>query len=377
MIVNQAVNYLTIGIANEFVNAGWKVSLVAGSVHEQGEDLLPEVQIEFINRFSEASTFSKALNWFIALFKSYIKLLFHNGKDEILYISNPPMIYWLSALLKNRFSILIWDVYPDTLKIFNVSEKNPIYRFWAYMNRKLFKKADQIYTIGVKISESLGQYVDCGKISVFNLWSIFGPTEYIPKSHNEFLIKRGQEGKFIVQYSGNIGMTHNVEVLLTVAEKLVEYKDIWIQIIGRGHRAQYIPEQIKIRDLRNIEFLHFQEDEDFAKSLSACDVGVVILDARTSRGSVPSKTYNLMAFAKPILYVSSKESELNEYARLYGNGLCFENTEVSAIVDFIRKLAEDHEYYEDLSLNSKKAARKFTRSNAASFVKVFTENSNI
>ena len=38
VVVNQAVNYLTIGICNEFSKKFDNVSLITGSIHSQGEE---------------------------------------------------------------------------------------------------------------------------------------------------------------------------------------------------------------------------------------------------------------------------------------------------------------------------------------------------
>ena len=39
VVVNQAVNYLTIGLCNEFAAKFENVSLITGSIHVQGEEL--------------------------------------------------------------------------------------------------------------------------------------------------------------------------------------------------------------------------------------------------------------------------------------------------------------------------------------------------
>ena len=371
VIVNQAVNYLTIGICNEFAQASWKVTLITGSIHVQGEQLLPQIELRYINRFSEKRLLRKAVNWIIALTKIYYLLIRFHRNSTILYISNPPVNYWLSLILRNKYSILIWDVYPDALKIFGVGERNVIYHFWRLINRHLFRKANNIYTVGNSISQLISQYVAIDKIILFNLWSVFNAIDYIPKTQNEFLRRKGLKEKFIVQYSGNIGITHNVEVLMDVAEKLQPYDEIYFQIIGRGHRTIKIKQDIEDRNFKNVSFLDFQQDDDFAASLSAADLGVVILDSKTPKGSVPSKTYNLMVFAKPILYIASPQSELYHYAMTYENGECLDKNDIEAMAAFILNLFYDRSYYQKLSRNSLKASAFFRRSNAADFVELF------
>ena len=45
VIVNQAVNYLTVGIANAFADKFEAVELITGSIHIQGDELNPSVKV--------------------------------------------------------------------------------------------------------------------------------------------------------------------------------------------------------------------------------------------------------------------------------------------------------------------------------------------
>ena len=69
VIINQAVNYLTIGICNEFQKCFDKVALITGSVHEQGEKLDHRISISKITRWREEHGVKKALIYFKALFQ--------------------------------------------------------------------------------------------------------------------------------------------------------------------------------------------------------------------------------------------------------------------------------------------------------------------
>ena len=368
VFVNQAVNYLSIGIVNEFAQKFEHVALVTGSVHVQGESLDKDVQINSIIRFTEAKLWKKFLNWIIASFQIFYLLLIKYRKHEVFFIPNPPIAYLMMLVLPHRFSILKWDVYPDVLKIFGIRETNLIYRFWAYLNRRIFRKAFGVYTIGQKITELIAQYVEEEKITKTPLWTTFTDFTPIPKEENKFIREHKLWNKFIVQYSGNIGVTHNVELLIDVAEALVNEHHIHFQIIGRGNRYKEIKARIDSSKLENCQLLPFQSDDLFPHSLSAANLGVVVLDDKTSKGSVPSKTYNLMTAAKPIIYIASKESELYDYAERYKNGKCFHSSEISKIAEFITQVAADQRQYEQLSDNSLLASKDFTRANAMKLV---------
>ena len=77
--------------------------------------------------------------------------------------------------------------------------------------------------------------------------------------------------------------------------------------------SQLIERLIEERGLDNVQMLPFQTDEMFPYSLSAADLGVVILHESVGRGSVPSKAYNLMSFGIPALYIAAPDSELARY----------------------------------------------------------------
>lgn len=371
VVVNQAVNYLTIGIANELVKEYDLVALITGSIHVQGEELSKKIRISKINKYSDGNIISRSINWSFASIRIFFILLSQYRQYEILYITNPPIAYFASFLLPNKFSILMWDVYPDMLKVYNISNKNIFYRFWVFLNRSLFKRVFRIYSIGEQLKNMISNYVDEKKIYLCDLWTNFDGAELPLSSNNIFIKDNYLEDQFVIQYSGNIGATHNIGALIQLAEYLKRDKDILVQIIGRGNSKSYYENLVKEKGISNIQFLPFQSDEMFPFSLSAADVGVVVLDDRVSKGSVPSKTYNLMRAGKPILYIASQESELYIYAQKYNNGKCFNSNAITDISEFILKLKNDTKYYQLLSENSKNASSLFDRSNARKFVESY------
>jgi glycosyltransferase involved in cell wall biosynthesis len=194
----------------------------------------------------------------------------------------------------------------------------------------------------------------------------------IEKSKNIFITEHGLQNKFIVQYSGNIGVTHNVETLVEIAELLKANTEIIFQIIGRGPRKSKLENLVKKKNLSNCVFLPFQTDAMFPYSLSAADVGVVILDETTSKGSVPSKSYNLMSYGIPSLYIASKDSQLYEYTKKYEHGACFSKNELKVVTEFLKNLSTNSLFYNEISSNAIKAAKNFKRENADKFIKAYT-----
>lgn len=371
VIINQASNYLTVGLCNAFKKRFDQVCLITGSIHTQGEELNPAIKVSPTQKLIKRPSSKKFGSYLLACMRIYWLLLIKYRHHEVIFVSLPPMAYLLNLLLPHRFSMVIWDIYPDVFKITGMSEKNWMYQLWAKLNQKSFARAYRLFTISERMADSLSQYVDKKKILVQPIWSIFQANERIPKTENPFVLQNGLNEKFVVQYSGNIGLTHKVELMVELAELMRKHQNIVFQIIGRGPRKFKLQQMVKKKNLPNCTFLPFQSDIMFPYSLSAADLGVVILDELTAKGSVPSKSYNLMSYGIPSLYISSPDSQLQVYVEKFNHGKCFSEKQLEQTADFILELSQDLNKQKLFSENSVKAAEHFKRGNADKFVKKY------
>lgn len=377
VVINQSVSYLTVDIINAFTTKADEVSVISGNIQYFRDTLNSSVKVERINTLKENPSSMKALSYINACLRIWFLLLTKYRKHEVFFLSVPPMGYLLNLMVSNRFSILVWDVYPDVFKIMGMKESHPIYKFWGYLNKKSFAKAYRLYTIGERMADLLDVYVDRSKLLITPLWSKFQENNNKGKENNPFIQKYNLEDKFIVQYSGNIGLTHNVEVMIEMAELLKHRKDILFQIIGKGERKSILRKKAEIKRLLNCQFLPFQNDEMFPYSLSAADLGVVILDNRTSKGSVPSKSYNLMSYGIPSLYIASEDSELSYYTKKYGHAKCFSDKEIEDAVRFIEELVDSNELRARMKQTALKASLNYKKKNADKIVDLYFNNTVI
>lgn len=368
VILNQAVNYLTIGFANAFLNKADEVVLITGSIHTQGEELNGNVKVHYINKWHERPTRKKFLSYLIAMIRMWWLLMTKYRKYEVFFVSVPPMGYLLNLFLPHKFSMVIWDVYPDVFKITGMKESHIVYRVWSKLNKRSFRKAHRLFTISERMADLLEVYVNRDKILIQPIWSIFQENKKCTKEENPFISEYKLHGKFIVQYSGNIGLTHNVESMIDLAESMSDVPDVLFQIIGRGPRKPILEKLVEDKKLPNTMFLPFQSDDMFPYSLSSADLGIVILDETTSKGSVPSKSFNLMSYGIPSLYIASDDSQLKVYAEKYNHAFCCSKDNLIAAKAYILKLKNSNVFYAETSKNAVLASNDFKRENADKFV---------
>lgn len=373
VFINQATGYLTIDIINVFSEKFDKVSLITGSIRIQDRPLNQKIEVSSIVRYNRGSNFRKAISWMLGTIQIFFLLKFKYSDFEKIFFTIPPTAYLTVRRPKPSYSIIIYDLYPDALEINGFSEKNILYRWWSGRNRKIFHRAYRIYTLSDNMRSMVIKYSERPDIKVVSNWSAFSGFNPVPKSENRIIMREGLSGKFIVQYSGNIGVTHNVEALVEVAGKLGDAHSVLFQIIGRGERSNTIRDMIDERGLTNCILLPFREDYELYESLCAADISVVTLDDKTNDISVPSKLYNLMAAGLPVMAIAPLNSAIAGIISGYSIGKTFEKNDITGMCEFILHLKNNPEIKIEIAANAHRASLDFTSSNALKYLEYYME----
>lgn len=370
VFINQATGYLTIDTVNCFAGYFNKVALITGSVRTQDDELDSKVAVSKIIKYDRGNNFRKMFSWLVGTFQIYALLLTKYRSFEVVYYTVPPTAYLLAGFLKSNFSIVIYDLFPDALKIKGFSESNFIYKWWARKNASVFAKARRVVTISKSLKQKVLAYAPGAKVEVIPNWSAFSGKQPIAKEKNAIITREGLQGKFVVQYSGNIGVTHNVESVVELAEALKSHTDIEFLIIGRGERISVIKDLIETKNLTNCKLLPFRKDEELYESLCVADLALVTLDDKTPDISVPSKMYNLMAAGVPIMAIAALNSSIAEIIDQYQIGKTFERLNIEGMKKYVLELKRNHAERERLADKSLEAAQDFTKYNADRFLEL-------
>lgn len=370
VFVNQSSGYLLTDIMNVYAEKYDEVVQIYGTIKENERQLNPKIKLDKICAYDRSSAIKRILTWTKGTWQIYRKLKRDYRDYEFVYVTNPPMAYLCSLRLKNPFSVIVFDTYPDALSNIGIRRGNPLFNIWAGWNRKLFLKAKRVFTLSEGMAERLGNYMDRSKITVVPCWSANSSFAPIEKEKNPFVKEHRLEGKFVVMYSGNMGVTHNVQLLVECARRLKENTNIHFLLIGGGTKKTELEAKVKSEGLANCTFMDWLPADQLPYSLAAADLGVISLTDETALVSVPSKTFNLLAVGCPLMCIVPQRSEIARMVDKYENGKCFEVNEVNRMVDYIRLLSSNKAEQIRLSKNSLVAAKDFTVENAKSYLMV-------
>lgn len=357
-----------IDIINAYVKAGYSCVLITGRLVERNTPLHPTVRVDRIIKYNRTTAFRRLFSWCFGFLQIGWKVVFKFRKEHLFIVSNPPIAPLLPLFVRNPFQLLIFDIYPDALSELGYASQNSlIIKWWKKSNNKVFSRAKNIFTITNSMKQVLQKYAGNKVVEVVPIWTdniFFKPVD---PAENPFLEKHGLSGKFIVLYSGNIGLSGDVDVLLDVASE-IKREDIIFLIVGDGAKQEKIHEKAKQLDLKNVIFLPWQPVAELPFSLSSADLAVISLGAQASKLAVPSKLYNFLSVGAPLLCMTPRGSEVESLVARYNCGKCFDPVDINGMVNFIIEVAENKEFHRFMKANSLKASEDFNVSNTNKFL---------
>lgn len=368
LLVNQSVNFLTVDIANAMLSKYDEVVLMSGSITNYERPLDESVKVSKLVKYNRTAAWKRILTWSISFIQIFFKILFCYRKYEVLYFSNPPMSYFGATLFKNKFSVVVYDIYPDALRNVGIREGNFIYNYWVKKNQKTYARAEKVFTLSESMAEALTKYVTKEKLVIIPNWSITDKFQPINKAENPFVKEHGLQDKFVVMYSGNMGYTHSVNVLVDVAERMKDNDKVQFLLIGQGKLRPELEARVKEQNLTNCIFMDFLPVDVLPYSLASADIAVITLNEESAKVSVPGKTYDLLGVGAPLMCITPPDSEMARLIKQHQNGACFEAGQVDDIVDYITEMSARPELRQQLSDNSYRASKEYTKNNAYKYL---------
>lgn len=264
--------------------------------------------------------------------------------DNVILVTNPafliPIATLLSKIIGFHLTILVHDVFPENLAPINLLNTKKIpYKVLKFIFDKAYKSVDQIIVCGRDMELLFKQKTNISqKIILIENWSDIDTIYPNFKNQQTIFQDLALKGKIVFQYAGNIGRLQGLEELIDVAACCINLKIHFI-FIGEGALKTYLQEKVKLRKMTNTSFLPSFSRDQQNSFLNACDVGIVSLHNDMVGLGVPSKSYNIIAAGKPILFLGNKKSEISLMINEHNIGWQFESTQKQDIINFFNNFS--------------------------------------
>ncbi|WJR76305.1 glycosyltransferase family 4 protein [Bradyrhizobium sp. NP1] len=216
-----------------------------------------------------------------------------------------------AAKLKRARSVLILhDLYPEVLVAAGLLRpKSLLAMALRGVNRFTFRALDSIITIGRDAERLLLRYrgLRADKISFIPNWATLAPAVRPSGSDNPY--RPPSPVRFVVGLSGNLGFTHDPDIVFEAARMLAGDAGIHFLLSGWGVGFERLKEMQAQAGLVNVTLVDRVEETQLEQFLSAADVWLIPYRRDVAGVSVPSRFYNLLAVGRPVILVSEPDAE--------------------------------------------------------------------
>lgn len=302
----------------------------------------------------------RLINYLSFAISVLFKLLFSSGRSPVLTHTTPPslgiILSFICRIKKRKFILVLLDIFPEGLiRLGKLSRRNILVRLWNNLFILSLKLSDKIIVIGRDMKIWIEQvYGTCSnKLEYIPLWQDDGliyPSDY---TSNEFVKEYKLEHKFVVQYSGNMGLWNDMKIFGSAVRSNPE--NVVFMFVGGGMRKKELLDSLSSTEQKNVILLPFQPNNKIRKTLTACHAGVVSLREGMEGMAVPSKIYGIMAAGIPVIAIVPPESEIAYIIKEELCGIVVDQSDPEGFISAIQKLGSDENMRKLMGIRGRKA----------------------
>lgn len=318
-----------------------------------------------VPEFQKSNKVSRIKNLVAYFFNSLIATIKLEKHDYIFTISQPPILGGVLGVLGKwikggKLIYNIQDFNPEQTMAVGYSKNKLLLNTVMMIDKFSCKISDKVIVVGRDMQETLRNRFknkNVPKNTFINNW--IDEDEIYPLRLNhpkivEFKEKYNLQDKFIIMYSGNIGLYYDLENIIKVIGKFNGREDVVFAFVGDGTVKKEIESYALENKLTNVKFIPYQDKADLVYSLNSADIHWVV-NAKGIKGvSVPSKLYGVMAAGKPVLGVLDEGSEARLIVDECSCGVCTEPGNYDEIYNKINYILENKNEIKGLGKNARK-----------------------
>ncbi len=251
--------------------------------------------------------FKRILSYLSFMFSSVLLGPWKTGPVDVIIATSPQFFvavagYLMSIIKWKPFIFEVRDLWPESIVQLGQLKNRTIIRLLESIEVFLYRKAKAV----VVVTESSVPIIEQKGIVREKLHIIKNGVDlelFKPADSKAALRKSlGLEGKFIVSYIGTHGLSHALDKVLETAALMREEKDIHFLLVGEGAEKDKLLAMKNELQLDNVTMLSQIDKQQLPDYYNMCDLVLITLrDLDLFRCVIPSKMFEIMAVAKPIL----------------------------------------------------------------------------
>lgn len=377
-------------LAKHLVEAGHVVQVIASrSLYGEKGAALPKreivdgIEVFRVGRsiFGKAGILARVADFALFYLAATIKALTRKKPDVVVCFTTPPFIallgWFMRLARRSRFVYWVMDLYPDLPVACGVMKpKSLATKFFERVNRFCLKRADRVVVLGrCMMKRVIDKGIKPDHVQHIGVWSDQDEVRPVPRETNPYRKEWNLGDRFVIMYSGNFGLGHDVETMCRAAEAMQDDDRFRYVFVGGGKKKKTVEDFVNEHALSNAVLAPYQPREKLDESLSCADVHIATLLEGVEGIMVPCKLFGIMAAGRPTIFVGHPESELARVLTEQDAGVIVRQGDVEGLVSAIRQFADEPELAQRMGENSRRAlAGAYSRHDACEAWRVMLED---
>ena len=343
----MAVGQQLADAAEEMARRGWRVIVYTSNRGYDDPDIrFPsrerrggvEVRRLPLSSFGKTSIPIRLLAQSLFLGQAILRTLFVPGLTAVLTTTSPPfggVGGGLLAILRRCGSVWwVMDINPDQMVAAGkLGPRSLPVRLFEWLNRFTLARARDVVVLDRFMADRIRAKLEVGsRMRIIAPWAHEQHLAVVSHAENPFRHEHCLDGKCVVMYSGNAGLSTPLDTLLAAARRLEHDRRFHFMFIGGGIVKRQIDEMVARDSPPNISCLPYQPLDRIKYSLSAADIHVVSIGDESVGIIHPCKIYGGMALGKPILALGPDASHLGDIVRQSKGGWIHRHGDVDGLV---------------------------------------------
>jgi glycosyltransferase involved in cell wall biosynthesis len=266
-----------------------------------------------------------------------------------------PLIGALKRSTKCRSYLVLRDIFPEWAVDMGLLRRGLVYRFFKLVERYQYSVAD---VVGVQSSSNLGYLAEWAttrgrRLEVLHNWLAMAPNVGCRISVSATALS----GRTIFVYAGNMGIAQGMDIVLALANRLRDRRDIGFLFVGRGSEVPRLKAFAARCALDNVAFHDEVDPREIPGLLAQCHFGIVALDPRHKTHNVPGKFLAYMQAGLPVLARINAGNDLAELIEKEHVGRAYVGESLDSLLVLAEELCDDKEARVVMSSNARNLAQ--------------------
>lgn len=274
--------------------------------------------------------------------------------DLVIGTTAPPQGGMLARRVAGRFGCpfiyRVLDLYPDVAAtVGRLSGTGLTYRMWRQMDTKTMERAARIVAIGEAVAQRIVESRSVSVDRVVTLHDGFDPQRVACPAQNRFKATHNPDGRVVVQFAGNMGLSHPLETIIAAARALADDAGMRFLFVGGGPQRASLEADLP----PNAALVDYQPADRLGEVLDAADICLISQHQAMFDQALPYRVYAILAAAKPAVFIGDRRSEVASWLLDHDCGIHVDQGNTLGLAAALRGLAGDSDRRATMGRNAR------------------------